>query len=70
MGSSSSTTRSASEVFLLMPSRLNPRQSKVLERLLEAGHVGSGGGFLGGLSTDKHANITGTSKATAARAMS
>ena len=46
---------------------INPRQSKVLERLLEAGHVGSGGGFLGGMSTDKYANITGTSKATAAR---
>ena len=25
---------------------INPRQSKVLERLLEAGHVGLGGGFL------------------------
>ena len=25
---------------------INPRQSNVLERLLEAGHVGSGGGFL------------------------
>lgn len=46
---------------------INPRQSKVLERLLEAGHVGSGGGFLGGMSTDKYAKITGTSKATAAR---
>jgi Fic family protein len=46
---------------------INPRQSKVLERLLEAGHVGSGGGFLGGMSTDKYANITGTSKATASR---
>jgi hypothetical protein len=31
----------------------------VLERLLEAGHVGSGGGFLGGMSTDKYAKITG-----------
>jgi hypothetical protein len=38
---------------------INPRQSKVLERLLEAGHVGSGGGFLGGMSTDKYAKITG-----------
>ncbi len=46
---------------------INPRQSKVLERLLEAGHVGSGGGFLGGMSTDKYARITGISKATAAR---
>lgn len=46
---------------------INPRQSKVLEHLLEAGHVGSGGGFLGGMSTDKYARITGISKATAAR---
>ncbi|MBI2751243.1 MAG: hypothetical protein HYX43_18415 [Burkholderiales bacterium] len=34
---------------------INPRQSKVLERLLEAGHVGSGGGFLGGMTTEKYA---------------
>ena len=46
---------------------VNPRQSKMLERLLEAGHAGSGGGFLGGMSTDKYAKITATSKATAAR---
>jgi len=46
---------------------INPRQSKVLERLLEAGHVGSGGGFLGGMTTEKYAKITGTSKATATR---
>ena len=46
---------------------INPRQSKVLERLLEAGHVGLGGGFLGGMSTDKYAKITGASKATSAR---
>ena len=46
---------------------INPRQSKVLERLLQAGHVGSGGGFLGGMSNDKYARITGISKATAAR---
>lgn len=45
----------------------NERQRKVLERLLEAGHAGSGGGFLGGMSTDKYAKITATSKATAAR---
>ena len=45
----------------------NERQRKVLERLLEAGHVGSGGGFLGGLSSDKYAKITNTSKATATR---
>ncbi|TXT40922.1 MAG: filamentation induced by cAMP protein fic [Comamonadaceae bacterium] len=46
---------------------INPRQSKVLERLLEAGHVGSGGGFLGGMTNEKYAKITGTSKATATR---
>lgn len=46
---------------------INPRQSKVLERLLEAGHVGSGGGFLGGITSDKYAKITATSKATATR---
>jgi Fic family protein len=38
-----------------------------LDRLLEAGHVGSGGGFLGGMTTEKYAKITGTSKATATR---
>ncbi len=46
---------------------IKPRQSKVLERLLEAGHVGSGGGFLGGMTNEKYAKITGTSKATATR---
>lgn len=46
---------------------INPRQSKVLERLLEAGHVGSGGGFLGGMTNEKYARMTGTSKATATR---
>ena len=46
---------------------VNERQSKVLERLLEAGHVGSGGGFLGGMTNEKYAKITGTSKATATR---
>lgn len=45
----------------------NERQRKVLERLLEAGHVGSGGGFLGAMTTDKYAKITGASKATATR---
>ena len=45
----------------------NDRQRKVLERLLEAGHVGAGGGFLGGMSSDKYAKITNTSKATASR---
>ena len=46
---------------------INPRQSKVLERLLEAGHAGSGGGFLGGMTNEKYARMTGTSKATATR---
>ena len=46
---------------------INPRQGKVLECLLEAGHVRSGGGFLGGMTNDKYAKITGTSKATATR---
>lgn len=46
---------------------INQRQSKVLERLLEAGHVRSGGGFLGGMTNEKYAKITGTSKATATR---
>lgn len=48
----------------------NPRQNKVLERLLEAGHVRSGsggGGFLGGMTNEKYAKITGVSKATATR---
>ena len=45
----------------------NARQRKVLERLLEAGHVGSGGGFLGGMSSDKYAKLTNISKATATR---
>ena len=45
----------------------NERQRKVLERLLEAGHLGSGGGFLGGMTTEKYAKITGTSKPTASR---
>lgn len=42
---------------------INPRQSKVLE----AGHIGSGGGFFGGMISEKYAKITGTSKATATR---
>lgn len=45
----------------------NERQRKVLDRLLEAGHVGAGGGFLGGMTTEKYAKITGSSKATATR---
>ena len=43
----------------------NARQRKLLERLLEAGHSGAGGGFLGGMSSDKYAKMTATSKATA-----
>jgi Fic family protein len=46
---------------------INPRQGKVLERLLEAGHVRSGGGFLGGMTSEKYAKITATSKATSTR---
>lgn len=46
---------------------LNVRQHKVLGRLLEAGNTELGGGFLGGMSTDKYAKITGASKATASR---
>lgn len=45
----------------------NERQRKVLERLLEAGHAGSGGGFLGGMTNEKYAKMTGASKATATR---
>ena len=46
---------------------LNTRQHKVLDRLLEAGNTELGGGFLGGMTADKYAKITGTSKATATR---
>ena len=46
---------------------VNPRQSKVLKRLLDADHVGSGGGCLGGMTSEKYAKITATSKATATR---
>ena len=46
---------------------INPRQRQVLERLLEAGHAGSGGGFLGGMTSEKYAKIAATSKATATR---
>jgi hypothetical protein len=45
----------------------NERQRKVLERLLDAGHTGSGGGFLGGMTADKYAKLTNISKATATR---
>lgn len=46
---------------------VNERQQKVLERLLRAGNVESGGGFLGGMTAEKYAKITGVSKATATR---
>jgi Fic family protein len=46
---------------------VSARQRKVLERLLEAGHDGLGGGFLGGMSTDKYSKMTGASKPTASR---
>jgi len=42
---------------------LNERQRKALTRLLDAGK----GGFSGGLSAEKYANLTTTSKATATR---
>ena len=35
--------------------------------MLDAGHTGMGGGFLGGMTNDKYAKITGASKATATR---
>lgn len=41
----------------------NERQRKTLQKLLDAGD----GGFLGGLTADKYAKITGASKATATR---
>jgi Fic family protein len=46
---------------------INPRQTTVLERLLEAGHAQAGGGFLGGMTNEKYAKMTGASKATATR---
>jgi len=46
---------------------MNARQTKVLNRLLEAGNAELGGGFLGGMTTDRYAKITDTSKATATR---
>ncbi len=42
---------------------LNPRQRKTLARLLEAGD----GGFLGGMTTEKHSKMNSTSKPTATR---
>lgn len=49
---------------------LNERQTKVLNRLLEAGSRELGGGFLGGMTAEKYSKITGTSKATATRDLS
>ena len=46
---------------------VNPRQAKVLERLLAAGSVELGGGFLGGLTADKYTRLASTSKPTATR---
>lgn len=46
---------------------VNPRQAKVLERLLEAGSVELGGGFLGGLTAEKYTRLANTSKPTATR---
>lgn len=43
--------------------RLNPRQTKVIERLFRAGPAG----FEGGLSAENYLAITGTSRATATR---
>lgn len=42
---------------------LNPRQAKVIERMLREGPAG----FLGGMSASKYMKLTGTSKATATR---
>lgn len=49
---------------------VNPRQAKVLERLLAAGSVELGGGFLGGLTADKYTKLASTSKPTATRDLS
>ena len=46
---------------------VNARQVKVLERLMTAGSVELGGGFLGGLTADKYTKLAGTSKPTATR---
>ena len=49
---------------------VNERQSKVLNRLLDAGSSALGGGFLGGMTADKYSKITSSSKATATRDLS
>ena len=46
---------------------VNARQTKVLDRLLEAGNSTLGAGFLGGMTSDKYCKLTGVSKATASR---
>ncbi|MDB5850015.1 MAG: filamentation induced by cAMP protein Fic [Rhodoferax sp.] len=46
---------------------LNARQTRVLDRLLEAGSAAAGAGFLGGMTAEKYGKITGVSKATATR---
>jgi Fic family protein len=43
--------------------RLNGRQRKVLQRMLDAGR----GGFQGGMSTEKYSSLAGTTKITASR---
>lgn len=48
-------------------SGVNARQTKVLNRLLEAGSAALCGGFSGGMTSDKYCRITGASKATATR---
>lgn len=45
----------------------NARQTTVLDRFLDAGHSALGGGFLGGLTSDKYCKLTGAAKATATR---
>ena len=44
---------------------INERQTKVLNRLLEAGSSELGGEFLGGMTAGKYSRIAGASKATA-----
>ena len=56
--------------LLAAPAGLNTRQHKVLDHLLDAGNTELGGGFLGGMTADKYAKMTGTSKATATRDLS
>ena len=46
---------------------VNARQTRVLNRLLEAFDNTQGGEFLGGLTSDRYCKLTGTSKATTTR---